>query len=146
MGEPFKPRNKLGVFSNPSTPGIRPMTEPMEHRLWRMGVLENHKKTSDLLTKTITDVRGTKKTVRNTIRGTRQVLDSWGGYSDEYSNACKRFKRRINKSLQREEIAKLFMDNMGKIHTHHRAPTKCYLAKKQAKIALNIHRKPFSGY
>lgn len=132
------------VVERAKTPIFREKPETVEHRLWRLNVLSDHLKTSEYLSQTINGVRDTKRQVRKSIIETRKVLDTWDDYSDKYSRACRRLSQRVNKSLQRDEIVKLFKDNESKIHTHHRAPTKCYLAKCQTKIVVDTKRKPFS--
>ena len=128
------------------TPDFREQPESLEHRLWRIGVLHNHKETTEDVKKAIKNIKHAEKTVRRSIVETRKVVDTWNEYSDKYDDACRKFSKRINRSMQRDEILKLIMNNKLNVNTHHREPTKCYLTKKQTKIIPYAKRRPFSGY
>ena len=138
MGKDFEKR--------PLTPVLKEKPETLEHCIWRKNVIVGHKETTELIDKTINEVRATKRVMRKSIHDTREVIDSWNDYNDKYDSAVKKFGHRINRSLQRDELHKLLVDANQRANGHHKVPTKCFLAKKQIKVIVDTKRKPFTCY
>ena len=108
--------------------------ESKEHYNWKMRVLNDHEKTTELVKGALNEVKNTKRTARKALKDTHKVLNSWHDYKDSYKTACKNLKNRIVVSEEKERERKLKIAEYIKLHTHYRSPTRCSLVKRQPKF------------
>jgi hypothetical protein len=120
---------------------IEPL-EDKEHREWRLRILKDHEETKILIDEKLREIRKVEEKANRSISESRRVRAVWNDYSDNYNKACKKLKRKILKSEERQEYAKFYQDSRLRIHNHHLKPTKCFIAKKQRKYTADLTQKP----
>mmetsp|Transcript_25353 Transcript_25353/g.29214 ORF Transcript_25353/g.29214 Transcript_25353/m.29214 type:complete len:115 (+) Transcript_25353:63-407(+) len=114
----------MRVQEQESVPSSTAQFEDKAYKEWSSKVLSDHAKTTVDLNTAIRTVKDLKNTVRKSIRETRQVINVWNNYNNEYGKACKRLARRLSECKQREELVKLIHDNKDRIVKNHMHPTK----------------------
>jgi hypothetical protein len=117
--------------------GIREPTENIDHRHWKVDVLDNHKVTTKIAEDALIDARITEEKASKILNESMELRKQWDSFSANFSLACKKLGTRIADDEVHQEYSKFYTDSKERVKNNHLLPTRASKAKSQRKYTMD---------
>ena len=102
---------------------------------WRKSVLDSHYESTQMIERTLKDVKVSRARMERSLNETRNVINVWTDYNDKLSNAISDLGMRIDRSYQSDRKKELKKQSRIIQLENIRRPTKLALTRARAKFS-----------